>query len=102
MGTDPDDQQCHPIHDQHHHRHHDDHDTVDEQAVPGQILVGFIETVLLEILHVESPDDHHAGQVFTGNQVETVDQALDDLEFGQGNRKYRQMINREARSLPGR
>ena len=66
------------------------------------ILVGFIETGFLEPLHVESPDDHHPGQVFTRNQVEPVDQALDDLEFGQGNGKYRQDQTQAARPLPGR
>ena len=82
--ADPDDQQRQAVHDQHHHRHHDHHDPVDEQAGAGQIQVGLIEALLFEGLHVEGPDDHHAGQVFAGHQVEPVDQVLDDLELGQG------------------
>ncbi len=81
---DPDDQQRQTVHDQHHHRHHDHHDAVDEQLVLGQVHVGLVEALLLERLHVEGPDDHHAGQVLAGDQVEPVDQALDDLELGQG------------------
>ncbi len=90
MSADPDNQQGHSVHDHHHHRHHDNHDPVDEQAVAGQILIGFIETGFFERLHVEGPDDHHPGQVFTRHEVEPVNQALDDLEFWQGNREYGQ------------
>ena len=77
----------HAVHDQHHDRHHDHHDAVDEQAGAGQVLVGLVEAVLLEVLHVEGADDHHARQVLAGHQVEPVDQVLDDLELGQGDRE---------------
>ena len=40
-------------------------------------------------LHIEGSDNHHAGQVFTHNQVEPVEQALNDLKFWQGNCEYR-------------
>ena len=73
MGTDPEDQQSHDVHDQHHQRHHDNHDPVDEQEITGHILVGFIEARFLEGLHIEGPDNHHAGKVFTHNQVEPVE-----------------------------
>ena len=81
--ADPDDQQRQAVHDEHHHRHHDHHDAVDEQAGAGQVLVGLVEAVLLEVLHVEGADDHHARQVLARHQVEPVDQVLDDLELGQ-------------------
>ena len=68
----------------HHKGHHDYHQTVDEQTDGCQVNVGFVEALLFEVLHVEGADDHHPGQVFARHQVEPVDQALDDPEFGQG------------------
>ena len=62
-------------------------DPVDKQIDTGQINVGFIEAVLFELLHIEGPDDHHAGQTLARHQVEPVDQVLDNLELGQGNRE---------------
>ncbi len=53
-------------------------------------LLALSKRCFLEGLHVEGSDDHHAGQVFTRHQVEPVNQALDDLEFGQGDGKYGQ------------
>ena len=87
LGSDPNNQQGHPIHDKHHGWHHKDHDPVNKEVVGGGVLVDLIKTIFFKVLIAESPDDHQTGQAFPGNQVQFINQFLDQLEAGHGNSK---------------
>jgi len=47
-------------------------------------VLGVIKTGELKLLGVERADDHQTGEVFTGNQVQPVNQVLNGAEFWQG------------------
>ena len=56
----------------------------------GQVLICLIKALFLKGLGIKGSDYHHPGKIFTGNQVEAVDELLYLLELRHCNRKYRQ------------
>ena len=70
MGSHPDDQDHHGVHQEHYRRHHEDqHGAVDKQVRFGQVLIGFIEPLLFMLLCIKRADDHQTCEDFTGHQV---------------------------------
>ena len=82
MGTTVNNKYRYSVHDQHHNGHHKSHTSVDKQVCFCQIQVCLLEALFFMFLTAECTDNRNTCKDLTGYQIQSVDQGLQDSEFG--------------------